>query len=89
MEIIKVKNDKGIEKEYEIIFEFDSKNDNKHYIVYTDFQKDKNNIIECFSSIYENNKLYPITTEEELDYINSMIESITEQGQNKYKLKEK
>lgn len=88
MEKIKITNKQGIEKEYDIIFEFTSKNDNKHYIVYTDYQKDEDNSLIVYSSIYDNEKVFPVTGKEEITYINSMLSSIENKAHNKYNLKD-
>lgn len=88
MEKIKLTNNHGIEKEYDVIFEFTSRNDNKNYIVYTDYQKDKDNNLIVYSSIYENNMLHPVTGKEELAYIDSMLESIENKAHTKYKIEE-
>lgn len=87
MEKIKITNEKGEEKEFDVLFEFTSANDNKKYIVYTDYTKEENTI-KCYSSIYEEGILLPITNEEELEFIDSMLESIEEQAKIKYKLEE-
>ena len=51
---IKIKNELS-EKEFTILFSFEF--DNHNYITYTDYEKDENGNILCFSSIYDNDKL--------------------------------
>lgn len=88
MENIKITNDKGEEKEFDVLFEFTSTNDNKKYIVYTDYTKGEQNTMKCYSSIYEEGALLPVQNEEELAFIDSMLKSIEEQAKTKYKLEE-
>lgn len=88
MEKIKISNDQGLEKEYDVIFEFTSKNDRQHYIVYTNYEKDENNNINCYASIYKDNKLKEVTETTEINYITSMLEAIANKAKTKYKLED-
>lgn len=88
MEKIKISNDQGLEKEYDVIFEFTSKNDHQHYIVYTNYEKDENNNINCYASIYKDNKLKEVTETTEINYITSMLEAIDNKAKTKYKLED-
>lgn len=81
-----IKNDQGEEKEFEILFSFNSKNTNKTYITYTDFEKNSEGIISCYSSIYDNGTLYPVETEEENKVIEEILNTITETAKVKYKI---
>ncbi len=82
---LKIKNDQGIEKEFDILYSFKSKNTGKDYVVYTDFTKE-NNIINCYASIYEDGKLLPVDTEEENKVIETMINTISATAKTKYQL---
>lgn len=88
MEKIKISNNQGLEKEYDVIFEFTSKNDHQHYIVYTNYGKDENNNINCYASIYKDNKLKEVTETTEINYITSMLEAIANKAKTKYKLED-
>ena len=83
-EKIKIKNDKGEEKEYNLLFSFDSKNTNKTYITYTAFEKDEDGNIKCYSSEIDDGKLNPVTTQEELDTIDELLKSLQEGIKFKY-----
>ena len=81
----KVKNDEGIEVEYEVLFTFDSEETNKSYMVYTDNTKDENGNIKVYASIYtpkaETTELAPIETDKEW----KIIETILSELQNEAK----
>ena len=81
---IKISNDQGESKEYDLLFSFDSKNTGKKYITYTDYKKDENGNIMCYSSIYDNGKIEPVTTKEELDTIDMFLRSIENGIKAKY-----
>lgn len=87
-EKIKIKNDKGEEKEYNLLFSFDSKKTGKSYITYTAFEKDEEGNIKCYSSELDNGKLNPVTTEEELETIDELLKSLQESIKFKYQKKE-
>lgn len=81
---IKIKNDQGEEKEFDILFSFESENTGKTYVVYTDFTKE-NDIIKCYSSIYEEDgKLSPVDTEAENNIIEEMLKTLSETAKIKY-----
>lgn len=82
---ITIKNDKNEEKEFEILFSFESDNTNKKYITYTDYSKDDNGNIICYSSILEDDgKLSKIDTEPELKIIDEMLNTLVETTKLKY-----
>ncbi len=82
---ITIKNDKNEEKEFEILFSFESDNTNKKYITYTDYSKDDNGNIICYSSILEEDgKLSKIDTEPELKIIDEMLNTLVETTKLKY-----
>ena len=82
---LKIKNDKGEEKEFDILFSFESENNGKNYVVYTDFTKE-NDTIKCYASIYENGKLSPVDTEAENKLIEKMITTLSEGAKVTYQL---
>ena len=65
----------GIEKEYDVIFSFKSKKDDKRYIVYTCYEEE-NNEIKCYSSLYENNQILPIESNEVKESINIILDTL-------------
>lgn len=81
-DIIQIKDKNGNEVEYNILFSFDSKNTKKHYIVYTDYNKNENEktIIHtaCWDLNSKERKLEKINTEYELSIINKFIQTIEE-----------
>ena len=82
---ITVKNKEGQEKEYDIILTF-TKND-KNYITYTDYSKDEDNNINCYSKEINDNKLLDITDEDINKIIDTMLLTITEAERDKFKNK--
>lgn len=75
-ETILIKNDSGEEKEFDILFTFESTDTNKKYVTYTDFSKDENGNIKCYSGYYEGEKLLPVTTEKELKVIDETLKTL-------------
>ena len=73
---IKIKNELS-EKEFTILFSFEF--DNHNYITYTDYEKDENGNILCFSSIYDNDKLMPVNDEKALDMIDEILNHMVEE----------
>ena len=76
----------GVEREFTVLYSFVSNNTNKKYVIYTDFQKE-DNLINCYSAIYEDGKCLPVDTKEEQDIIDMMITTLSSNGE-KYNLKE-
>lgn len=83
-ETLKIKNEQGQEIEADILFTFESENTNQKYVTYTDYSKDENGNIKCFSSIQENEQLLPVTTEFELEFIDKMLKTLTKTTHEKY-----
>lgn len=81
----KVKNDKGVEIEYEVLFTFESDETGKKYIVYTDNSSDESGNTKVYASIYtgegDEMTLEAIETEKEWKIIDKILEEI----QNKFK----
>lgn len=77
-------NDKdGKEVKYEILFTFESEETGKKYIVYTDNELDKDEMIKTYASIYEEDgkelKLSPITDDREWNLVEKLINQATEE----------
>ena len=87
-----MKNDKNVftligsngeKKEFEVILTVESKEFGKNYIVYTDYSQDENGNYKTYASIYDGTgdslDLEPITTEEEWDMIENVLNSAQKQ----------
>ncbi len=84
-----IKTAQGEEKEFEILFSFESENTNKKYVTYTDYSKDEEGNIICYSSILEDDgKLSKIDTEAELKIIDDMLNTLVETTKLTYANKE-
>lgn len=83
----KVINEQGEEIVCDILFTFDSEETKKSYIVYTDNSKDESGNIQVFASIYDPNeedqKLEPITTEQEWKVIETILNTLQEEIKKK------
>lgn len=83
----KIINDRGEEIMCDILFTFDSEETKKSYIVYTDNSKDENGNIQVYASIYDPNqedqKLEPITTEQEWKVIETILNTLQEEIKKK------
>ena len=73
-------DDAGVEREYEMLFTFDSDETKKNYMVYTDHSKDGDGKERVFASVYDptglDKTLYPIETEKERNVIENILSSI-------------
>ena len=80
-------DEKGQEKEYDVLFTFESEETNKNYIVYTDNSLDETGNVQVFASVYnpedENTKLEPIETEKEWKVIETILETLQEEVRKK------
>ena len=80
--IFTIINDKGEEIECEILFTFDSKENKKSYIVYTDNSTDEDGSIRVYASVFDptgnNPDLLPIETEKEWLVIENILASVQE-----------
>ncbi len=83
----KIINDKGEEIICDVLFTFDSEETKKSYIVYTDNSKDEQGNIQVFASIYDPNKadqkLEPITTDQEWKVIETILNTLQEEIKKK------
>lgn len=83
-EKILIKNDLGEEKEFDVLFTFNSKETGKKYVTYTDYTKDYKGNLNCYSGYYEGNKLLPVESEKELTFIKETLKTLTETINYKY-----
>lgn len=83
-EKILIKNDLGEEKEFDVLFTFNSKETDKKYVTYTDYTKDYKGNLNCYSGYYEGDKLLPVESEKELDFIKETLKTLTETLKIKY-----
>lgn len=75
-----IKDENGVEKEYEIIAKISSKENNKDYLVFTANEIDEDGFIITYAYIKNPNKkdnnLYPIDSEEEYDFIEKLLSNL-------------
>lgn len=84
-----IKNDKGEEKEFEILLSYVGEETGYQYVTYTDFSKDEDGSIICYSSILEDDgSLSPITDEKTLDTIDELLKTVAETTNMRYLNKE-
>ena len=86
-------NEKGKEVEYEVLFTFESDETERNYIVYTDNKKDKKGNTKVYASIYKEDKdgkteMLPIESEKEWKVIETILESIQNDGKKDKKEEE-
>lgn len=80
--VISLKDKNGKKKDYRILFDIESYEDNKNFIIYTDDSKTKDGEIKVYASTYSISKsgnmtkLKPISDKEELDFIEKILSSI-------------
>ena len=75
------KDSKGVEKEFEIIYKFDSDQTKKSYLIYTDGEKEAGRV-KVYANVYDktgaNKNLMPIETEEEWNTIEALLSKLEE-----------
>lgn len=73
-------DDSGVEREYEMLFTFDSDETKKSYMVYTDHDKDADGKEKVYASIFDptglDKNIYPIESEKEWLTICNILNSI-------------
>lgn len=85
--VFTAKDSKGVEKEFEIIYKFDSDQTKKSYIIYTDGEKE-DGLLCVYANVYDktgvNKNLMPIETEEEWNTIETLLAKLEDlsDGQN-------
>ncbi len=76
------KDKNGKKKEYRILFDIESKEDKKNYVIYTDDSKDKNGEIKAYVSTYERSekgnmvKFKQVKDKEEYEFIDKILNSL-------------
>ncbi len=84
-----VVNKKGKELTFEVLFTFESDETKKNYIIYTDNNRDKDGNIRVFASVFipdsDPIELLPVKTEREWKIIETILDAIQEENQNKRK----
>jgi len=78
--ILTIINSDGTKINYEILNIFKWIKTNKEYIIYTDNTVDLNGNLNIYASIYENNKLINIETDEEWFQIEKILKNISSGG---------
>ncbi|MCD7810050.1 MAG: DUF1292 domain-containing protein [Erysipelotrichaceae bacterium] len=72
---IAIVDDAGNEKEYTVLFTFESEETNKNYVLYYDEDEDEP---EVMTSVFdEDGNLYPVESETEWDMIEAVFEAFT------------
>lgn len=76
-------DENGVEKQYDVLFTFESEETNKNYIAYTDNSTDADGKLSVFASTYEPNaeevELKAIETDKEWKIIETVLESLQEE----------
>ena len=84
-----ITNENNETKEFEILFSFESDETNKKYVTYTDYTKDDDGNIICYSSILEDDgKLSKIDTEHERAMVDELLNTLIESTKMNYLNKE-
>ena len=85
--VIVLKNEKGEEIEAEVICTFDSDQTKKSYLVFTDYTTDESGAWKTYAYSYDpsgsNKNLIPITTEEEWNTIDAILNKLIESKEEK------
>ena len=76
-------DENGIEKEYDVLFTYESEETKKHYIAYTDNSLDESGNVQVYASTYDptnpNSRLDPIETEKEWKIVETILETLQEE----------
>lgn len=77
---ITLRNESGVEKEFDVLFTFDSDETKKSYIVYTDHKIDPDGKEMVYASIYDpkniDKSLTPLTSDSEWKVIENILNSL-------------
>ena len=77
-----IKDKNGVKKEYRILFDIESYENDVNYVIYTDESLDKNGNIKAYVSTYELSpsgnmtKLKALKDEKEFDFIEKILSSL-------------
>ena len=80
--VLTLKDKTGKKKDYRILFDIESKEDEINYVIYTDDTKTKDGEIKAFVSTYERSpkgnmtKLKTVTKKEEYEFIEKILNSL-------------
>ena len=84
--VFTAKDDKGKTTEFEVLFTFDSKLNDKSYVVYTDHTK-IDGLEQVYANVYDKSgkdkTLYPIETETEWNTIETILSKLEENSNEK------
>lgn len=73
----------GVEREFDILFTFESEETKKSYVAYTDNSKDENGKLVVYASSFnpkdENPELFPIETDKEWKIIDTILTTLQEE----------
>ncbi|MCD7949970.1 MAG: DUF1292 domain-containing protein [Erysipelotrichaceae bacterium] len=76
---IAIVDDEGNEKEYTVLFTFESEETNKNYVLYYDENEDEP---EVMTSVFdEDGNLYPVESETEWDMIEAVFAAFTSEDE--------
>ena len=80
-------DDDGNEATYDVLFTFESEENGKNYITYTDNSLDETGNVVVYASTYDpknpNSRLEPVETEEEWKVIETILETLQEEVRKK------
>ena len=80
-------DDDGVETTYDVLFTFESEENGKNYITYTDNTLDENGNVVVYASTYDPNdpqsRLEAVETEKEWEVIETILETLQEEVRNK------
>lgn len=80
-------DDEGKEATYDVLFTFESEENGKNYITYTDNSLDENGNIVVYASTYDptnpQSRLEPVETDQEWKVIETILETLQEEVRKK------
>lgn len=80
-------DDQGNEATYDVLFTFESEENGKNYITYTDNSLDENGNIVVYASTYDpknpQSRLEPVETDQEWKVIETILETLQEEVRKK------
>ena len=80
-------DDDGVETTYDVLFTFESEENGKNYITYTDNTLDENGNVVVYASTYDPNdpqsRLEAVETEKEWEVIETILETLQEEVRKK------
>lgn len=76
-----LEDDQGKEKEFEILFTFESEDYNKKYVLYFDPEQEDEEEIDVLFSSYDDDSLYAVEDEEEIEMISEVFNTFMEEAE--------